>query len=250
MVREGKPILTTEQALSTNSPKTRNVILSRLPEEQYALFARQWTPVEMPHNMRLGEPGQMVKHVYFPLSGMVSVDALTERGDSVEVGVIGREGLAGLSGVLDQPQMAHSVIMQAPGSGLRIRSSIVREEFLKGGVLAEEIHKFIYLQLVQTSQTALCNRLHPVDARMARWLLTASDRIESELLSLTQEFLAQMLGSRRSTVTVAAGDLQRQRLIDYSRGRIQILNRAGLEGVACECYGIVRRAYARVLESA
>ena len=116
---------------------------------------------------------------------------------------------------------------------------------MKGGIFAELVHRFIYLQLVQTSQSALCNRLHPVDARMARWMLTASDRLESPLLFLTQEFLAQMLGSRRSTVTVAAGNLQRQGLIDYARGRIQILNRPGLEQVSCECYQIVRTAYER-----
>jgi CRP-like cAMP-binding protein len=137
--------------------------------------------------------------------------------------------------------------MQGAGTGLRVRTHLVREEFLKGGLFAELIHQFIYLQMVQTAQSALCNRLHPVDARMARWMLTAGDRLESPQLNLTQEFLAQMLGSRRSTVTVAAGNLQRQGLIDYSRGRIKILDRAGLELVACECYGIVRTAYERVL---
>jgi CRP-like cAMP-binding protein len=223
------------------------MILQRMPEETYAVVARSMVPVDLPSGMRLSEPNQPVRYVYFPVSGLISVDALTKKGESVEVGVIGREGLAGLPGLLGELQMEHSVIMQGAGAGLRIRSHIVRDEFLKGGVFADLVHQCIYLQMVQTAQSALCNRLHPVDARMARWMLTASDRLESPMLNLTQEFLAQMLGSRRSTVTVAAGNLQRQRLIDYSRGRIQILDRPGLELVACECYGIVRNAYERVL---
>lgn len=143
--------------------------------------------------------------------------------------------------------MHHAVEVQGAGFGLRIRSSILREEFLKGGVFAALVHEFIYLQMVQTSQSALCNRLHPVEARLARWLLTSADRSESELLMLTQEFLAQMLGSRRSTVTVAAGVLQRQGMIGYKRGKIHIADRVKLESAACECYQIVRAAYDRVL---
>ena len=220
-----------------------------MPEDQYAALARHLVPVDLPSGMHLGEPNVPVRHVYFPLSGLISVDALTNKGESVEVGVIGREGFSGVVSLLGEQQMEHSVIMQGSGTGLRLRASILREEFLKGGPLMELVHKFLYLQIVQTSQSALCNRLHPVDMRMARWMLTASDRLESSTLNLTQEFLAQMLGSRRSTVTVAAGQLQRQGLIDYARGRIQILDRPGLEGVACECYQIVASAYTRVIGS-
>jgi CRP-like cAMP-binding protein len=223
------------------------MILQRMPEETFAAIARSLVPVDLPSGMRLSEPNLPVRYVYCPVSGLISVDALTKKGESVEVGVVGREGLAGFAGLLGEIQMEHSVIMQGAGTGLRVRAQIVRDEFLKGGVFAELIHQFLYLQMVQTAQSALCNRLHPVDARMARWMLTASDRLESPQLNLTQEFLAQMLGSRRSTVTVAAGNLQRQRLIDYSRGRIKILDRPGMEQVACECYGIVRAAYERVL---
>ncbi|ADW68195.1 transcriptional regulator, Crp/Fnr family [Granulicella tundricola MP5ACTX9] len=233
--------------MMNNPGRPRNLILARMPEEQFAAIARSLVPCDMPSGMKLAEPNQPVKHIYFPVSGLISIDALTAKGESVEVGVVGREGFSGMSGLLGEPQMAHSVIIQGAGAGLRIRTQILRDEFLKGGVFADLVHQFLYLQFVQTSQSALCNRLHPVDARMARWMLTASDRIESSTLNLTQEFLAQMLGSRRSTVTVAAGELQRQGLIDYTRGRIKILDRAGMESVACECYQIVRSAYVRVL---
>jgi hypothetical protein len=144
--------------------------------------------------------------------------------------------------------MSHSVIMQGSGEGSRIRSSVVRAEFLKGGMLQRLVHAFAYLQLVQITQSVLCNRMHEVEARLARWLLSSADRMESEYLHLTQEFLSQMLGVQRSTVTVAAGDLQRNGMIGYSRGRIHILDRPGLTAKACECYGIVNTSYNRVLK--
>jgi CRP-like cAMP-binding protein len=145
--------------------------------------------------------------------------------------------------------MSHSVIIQGIGEGLRIRSSIVRDEFLKGGVLQQLVHAFTYLQLVQVTQSVLCNRLHDVEARLARWLLTSADRMESESLNLTQEFLAQMLGVQRSTVTVAAGELQRAGVIGYSRGKINLLDRVALTKRACECYSIVSASYERILKA-
>jgi CRP-like cAMP-binding protein len=214
-----------------------------MPEAQYAAISRFLVPVDLPLGFRLSEPNQPVEHIYFLVGGLVSVDALTEKGESVEVGVLGREGFSGVSGLLGHPQMSHSVVMQGAGAGLRIRTSIVREEFLKGGPFAQLVHSFLYMQMVQMAQCVLCNRLHPIEARMARWMLTACDRMQTDTLRLTQEFLAQMLGSRRSTVTVAAGKLQSEGYIDYRRGNVHIVSRAGLESVACECYGIVRSTY-------
>ena len=227
--------------------RPRNAILSQLPDEEYAALAKHLLAVDLPLNKRLSEPNQPIEYVYFLNSGLISTDAMTKTGESVEVGVIGREGFSGMPALLDQPQMSHSVIMQGVGDGFRIRSSIVREEFLKGGMLQRLVHSFAYLQMVQMTQSVLCNRLHQVEARLARWLLTSADRMESESLNLTHEFLAQMLGVQRSTVTVAAGDLQRGGLIGYSRGKIDILDRKKLTGLACECYGIVSSAYDRVL---
>jgi len=231
------------------SPRPRNLILAQLPDAEYEILAKSLVPVELPLEMRLSEPNEPIEYIYFLNSGLISTDAVTEKGESVEVGVIGREGFAGLPALLAQPQMSHSVLMQGPGEGLRIRSSILRDQFVRGGVLQRLVHTFAYLQLVQTAQSVLCNRMHEVDARLARWLLTSADRMESDSLNLTQEFLAQMLGVQRSTVTVAAGDLQRAGMIGYSRGRIQILDREKLSRVACECYRIVTSSYRRVLQS-
>ncbi len=227
--------------------RPRNAILSQLPDEEYAALAKHMLAVDLPLEKRLSEPNLPIEYIYFLNTGLISTDATTKDGDSVEVGVIGREGFSGLPALLNQPQMSHMVVMQGIGDGFRIRSSIVCEEFLKGGVLQKLVYSFAYLQMVQMAQSVLCNRLHQVDARLARWLLTSSDRMESDLLNLTHEFLAQMLGVQRSTVSVAAGDLQRAGLIGYSRGRIEILDRKKLTGLACECYGIVSSAYARVL---
>jgi CRP-like cAMP-binding protein len=231
------------------SVRPRNLILAQLPDDEYASLLKFLTPVDLPLGMQLSEPNHPIECVYFLNSGLISTDALTEKGESVEVGVIGREGFAGLPALLDQPQMSHSVLIQGAGEGLRIRSLIVRDEFMKGGMFQQMVHAFIYLQMVQVTQSVLCNRMHEVDARLARWLLTSADRMESESLHLTQEFLAQMLGVQRSTVTVAAGELQRAGMIGYSRGKINILDRPALTKVACECYDIVTVSYQRILQA-
>ena len=223
-------------------------MLAQLPDAEYEALAKFLVPVDLPLGQKLSDPNQPIEYIYFLNTGLISTDALTEKGETVEVGLIGREGFAGLPALLDQPQMSHVVVMQGIGDGLRIRSSIVREQFLKGGMLQQLVHSFAYLQLVQTTQSVLCNRMHSVEERLARWLLSSADRMESEALNLTQEFLAQMLGAQRSTVTVAAGNMQRDGLIGYSRGKIQILDRPKLEGTTCECYGIVRSSYDRILE--
>ncbi|HEX9200243.1 MAG TPA: Crp/Fnr family transcriptional regulator [Acidobacteriaceae bacterium] len=232
-----------------NSTRPRNLILSQLPPDEFAALSKHLVPVELPLERQLSEPNQPIDYLYFLNSGLISTDAVTLKGEQVEVGLIGREGFSGLPALLDQPQMSHTVIMQGSGEGYRIRSSVVRSEFLKGGTLQKLVHAFAYLQLVQITQSVLCNRLHEVEARLARWLLSSADRMESETLHLTQEFLAQMLGVQRSTVTVAAGEMQRNGIIGYSRGRIHILDRPGLTAKACECYGIVNSSYDRLLKN-
>lgn len=247
MSREESSTLVSERNPQTAPPRPRNLILAQLPAEEYAAIARHLTPVELPLGKRLSEPNLPVDYIFLPNTGLISTDSVTLSGEQVEVGVIGREGFSGLAALLEQPQMSHSVIMQGAGEGFRIRASIFRAEFLKCGYLQKLVHAFIYLQFVQITQSVLCNRLHEVEARLARWLLTSADRTEAESLHLTQEFLSQMLGVQRSTVTVAAGELQRAGLIGYSRGHIHILDRPGLTQRTCECYSIVNASYNRIL---
>jgi CRP-like cAMP-binding protein len=237
------------QSIDTGpSSRPRNVILSQLPETEYAALARFLVHVDLPLNTKLSEPNEPIEYVYFLNTGLISTDAVTKNGESVEVGVIGREGFSGLPALLDQPQMSHTVVIQGQGDGYRIRSSIVRDQFKKGGVFTQLVHAFSYLQMVQVTQSVLCNRMHEVESRLSRWLLTSADRTESEELNLTQEFLAQMLGVQRSTVTVAASTLQRAGFISYTRGRIQILDRHNLAKAACECYNVVCESYQRMLK--
>jgi len=244
---EESSALVTDRTAQLHALRPRNLILCQLPPDEYSAIARYLTPVELPLGKCLSEPNQPVDYLYFPNAGMISTDAVTLSGEQVEVGVIGREGFSGLSALFDQPQMSHSVMMQGAGEGYRIRASVVRAEFLKGGTLQKLVHAFIYLQIAQITQSVLCNRLHEVEGRLARALLASADRMETESLHLTQEFLSQMLGVQRSTVTVAAGELQRAGLIGYSRGHVHILDRAGLAERACECYSIVNATYKRVL---
>ena len=248
MSREESSTLVTDRIAQPPASRPRNLILAQLPAEEYAAIARHLTPIDLPLGKRLSEPNLPVDHIFFPNTGLISTVSVALSGEQVEVGVIGREGFSGVVALFDQPQMSHSVLMQGAGEGLRIRSSLLRTEFLKGGVLQKLVHAFLYLQMAQITQSVLCNRLHEVEARLARWLLTSADRAETESARLTQEFLSQMLGVQRSTVTVAAGELQRAGLIGYSRGRIQILDRPGLTQRTCECYSIVNAAYDRILK--
>jgi CRP-like cAMP-binding protein len=246
---EGILMPASQTASPAHSTRPRNVILAQLSAEEYGALAKHLVPVDLPLAKRLSEPNQPIEYIYFLNNGLISTDVVTAGGEQVEIGVIGREGFAGLPALLGQPQMSHSVLIQGAGDGFRIRASVVRAEFVKGGTLQKLVHAFAYLQMVQITQSVLCNRMHEVEHRLARWLLTSADRMESEALHLTQEFLSEMLGVQRSTVTVAAGELQRDGLIGYSRGRIHILNRAGLVARTCECYGAVNSAYDRLLKA-
>jgi CRP-like cAMP-binding protein len=229
------------------SSRPRNIILSQLPDPEFRALAKYLVAVDLPLGFKLSQPNEPIEYVYFLDSGLVSVDTLTRAGESVEVGVIGREGLSGFPALFGQPQMSHSVVMQGIGRGYRIRASIARDEFRKGGVFQQLAHAFLYLQMIQVAQAVLCNTMHGVERRLARWLLTSADRMESDELSLTHEFLAQMLGVQRSTVTVAASTLQREGLIGYSRGKIHLRDRHHLARAACECYETICSAYDRIL---
>jgi CRP-like cAMP-binding protein len=205
--------------------------------------------IDLPQSTSLLKPLQPITWIYFIERGMASITGATEEGEAVEVGVIGREGLVGVSALLGQPQGQNAILMQGSGTGYRIRASILREHFMRSTHLQQLVHDFLYVQMTQATQLIVCNRVHEVEARLARWLLLAAGLMETTNIHLTQEFLSQMLGTRRSTVTVAAGALQRSGMIGYSRGRVEILNRDLLEGSSCECYSIIRDMYLRIYPS-
>jgi CRP-like cAMP-binding protein len=240
-----------DQPVSSNHFSTafRNFTLARAPKSLIDELSPHLLRVDLPQSTSLVKPLQPITWIYFLEHGMASITGATEEGEAVEVGVIGREGLVGVSALLGQPQAQNTILMQGAGSGYRIRASTLREHFLRSTPLQQLVHDFLYLQLTQATQLIVCNRVHEVEARLARWLLMAAALMETSNIHLTQEFLSQMLGTRRSTVTVAAGALQRSGMIGYSRGRVQIVNRDLLEGSSCECYSIIRDMYLRIYPS-
>jgi CRP-like cAMP-binding protein len=231
-----------------NSSRPDNYILANLPEREYAQLSKSLVRVDLPIGFQFASAGDHTDYIYFPTAGVVSTTAVTSAGEVVEIGMTGGDGLIGIQALLGQTESKHSIVMQIAGQGLRTKVSVARELIAEQGQFTELFYENVHLQMLQMGQSALCNRLHEVKARLARWLLTASDRNRSEQLGLTQEFLSQMLGSRRSTVTVMAGELQREGLIEYTRGKISITNREDLEHVACECYQIVSSAYKKALQ--
>ena len=228
----------------------RNRILNGLLEETIARLRPDLEAIDMPLGFKIFEPDEKIPFVYFPENSMASVVANTDDGQCVEIGVIGYEGAAGLDVVFSVDSNPHDCMIQLADGAHRIRTDKVRAEFAMGGDFQARILLFNYQLMAQVSQTTLCNRLHQVEARLARWLLMCRDRAESNVLLLTQEFIATMLGVTRVSVSVAATALQSLKLIKYSRGRIEILDNPGLEEFTCECYAAVKKEYDRTNSAA
>lgn len=225
----------------------KNRLLAGLPPEDLAQLIEHLEPVALPKKQVLYEVGAPLDHVYFIEEGLASVLTTMEDGGSSEVGMVGPEGLVGASALLGGSVSAQYVVMQLPGRGHHIAARHCKSIFDDSPRVRQVVLRFIEDLLNLSSQTAGCNRLHSVEQRSARWLLMASDRIRSNVLPLTQEFLAAMLGVRRSGVSEAASELQRSGLIHYRRGQITIIDRAGLEDTACECYQLDKRRVERLL---
>ncbi len=217
-----------------------NYLLSRLRREDY----RQLLPYLRYVSFKLGDIvydyGSQQRHVYFPTTCLVSLLYTTEDGSTAEVGLTGNDGAVGVGLLLGSATTTNRAVVQVAGGAIEMNASIAREEFARGGFFQILLLRYIQALLTQVSQTAVCNRLHSMEKRLCRWLLLSHDRVRSEELLMTQEFIANMLGGRRESVTVAAGRLQDAGLIHYARGHIRILDRRGLEAGACECYRVVK----------
>jgi CRP-like cAMP-binding protein len=217
-----------------------NVILLSLPDEEYNLLRPHLEPADLPQYDILHEPGEKIDFAYFLNEGMTSLVALSADGRSVEVGIVGREGMVGMPLTVGLLRGTFRAIMQMSGSGVRIRSDVFQEILLCASTLQSELSRFALMHGMQVAQLAACNRLHEIEQRLARWLLMCQDRVDSPVLPLTHEFLAQMLGTGRPSVSLAAGALENAGLIENLRGTVKILNRKSLEEAACECYGVVQ----------
>jgi CRP-like cAMP-binding protein len=218
-----------------------NEILLSLPARDRESLLPRLELVRLKTHLVLHEPGDTLKSAYFCNTGLVSVLSVFEDGKSVEVGLVGKEGFVGLPLVAGFRTAATRAIAQIDGSAFRVDGKTLMDVLVECPKLERQLQRFSQIMAMQVTQIAACNRLHEVDERLARWLLMSADRIGSNSLPLTQEFLAQMLGTRRSSVTVAAGMLQKAGLIAHTRGDVKIIDRPLLEEAACECYGIMRR---------
>jgi CRP-like cAMP-binding protein len=217
-----------------------NLILLSLPDKEFNLLRPHLEPVDLPQHKILHEPGEKIDFAYFLNDGMTSLVALSHDGRSVEVGIVGKEGMVGMSLSAGLQREIFRTIMQMSGSGMRIRSEVFQDILLSAPALHSKLGRFALVHGMQVAQLAACNRLHGIDQRLARWLLMCQDRFDSQLLPLTHEFLAQMLGTGRPSVSLAAGVLENAGLIENLRGTVKILNRKSLEAVACECYGVIQ----------
>ena len=230
-----------------NLPKQqpyRNRVLAALPKAELNRLQRHFSPVTLEQEKTLLDG--KTSHAYFLEEGIASVVVSVKNGNTVEVGIIGIDGVVGLPILLGTDGAPGRTFVQIAGSGFRIKADVLKEEFERPSQLRRHLQRYMQGFMVQTAQTAVCNRMHNIEERLARWLLSCRDRTESDKLHLTHDFLGQMLGAPRTTVTLAAGLLHRAGLIDHSRGVVTIKDRPAMEEAACECYSIVRDEFKRL----
>jgi CRP-like cAMP-binding protein len=217
-----------------------NRLLASLPKKEYQRLLPELEQVTLPFAEVLYESGAPIRHVYFPNDSIVSLLAEVEDRASLEVGIVGNDGMAGINVFMGVNTARHRAVVQGAGTALRMKAATLRKESSRVGSLHRLLQRYSHSLLTQASQSAACNRFHRVNARLARWLLMTHDRLDADEFRVTQEFMSTMLGVRREGVTGAASILQKEELISYSRGQVRILNRAGLEAVSCKCYRIIR----------
>jgi CRP-like cAMP-binding protein len=228
---------------------TGNHILDSLPAEESKELVDKLKPVQLDQGEIIYRAREPIDHVYFPTTALLSWVATTENGEMIEAGITGYEGMSGALSFLGQNIAPYRVDVQLPGAVLKMRASAFKEAYDGSRALQGLLLNYTYTQLMQLSQSVVCNRYHTVVERLCRWLLTAHDRVKSDELQLTQEILANMIGARRPAVSIVTGTLQNAGLIRARRGKITIVDRQGMEDAACECYGIVREEFDRFLGS-
>jgi CRP-like cAMP-binding protein len=225
----------------------QNRLLAALPEQDWRRWLPHLEPVELPLGEVLYEPGDTLSHVYFPTNVIVSLLYVMENGSSAEIAVAGNEGLVGISLYMGGESTPSRAVVQSAGHAFRMKAEIIKEEFARNGPVLHLLLRYTQALITQMAQTAVCNRHHSLDQQLCRWLLLSLDRLYTNEVVMTQELISNMLGVRRERVTEAALKLQKAGIIRYSRGRITVLDRPGLEKLSCECYAVVKKEYDRLL---
>lgn len=231
-----------------NSKPPINRLLATLPQEDYQRLSPYLEPVELPQHKILYHAGEHYEYAYFPSHSIVSTVAIMENGATTEIGVIGNEGMVGLPIILDTSYTNSTAIVQVGNGGYRISSEQLQKELERQGALKRLLMRYVQARIIQLGQTAACNRYHNVEQRFARWLLTVQDNLQKNEFQLTQEFISQMLGVRRTGVTEVAKKFQKAGIITYKRGKIRIISPEKLEAHTCECYRLISKEFSRLLD--
>ena len=231
---------------SPHSPK-QNHLLDALPAADYARLLPHLELIPMPLGWAVYEAGGQMRYLYFPTTSIVSLLYVLENGASAEIAITGNEGLVGISLFMGGETTPSRAVVQSKGNGYRLRASVLKTEFALGGHLQYLALRYTQALITQMAQTAVCNRHHTLDQQLCRWLLLSLDRLPGNELLMTQELISNMLGVRREGVTAAAGKLQADGLVKYSRGHIVVLDRPKLEKRVCECYAVVKKEFDRLL---
>jgi CRP-like cAMP-binding protein len=224
---------------SSKNPRIANQLLAALPKKDYQKLQRHLEEIPLVFEEILYQPNVLISDVYFPNSGIISLLAAVNGRATLEVGLVGKEGLLGLAIFMGVNTSQNRAVVQGAGSAMKMKATALRKECSNGGVLPRLLGRYTHSLLTQITQAAVCNQFHLVDARLARWLLMTHDRMGDDEFQLTQEFLSNMLGVRREGVSRAATNLQKRKLITYSRGRLRVIDRPGLEATSCGCYEII-----------
>jgi len=225
-----------------------NRLLAALPVDEYQRLQPHLQPIDLKLRQILYGPGERASHVYFPYQSIVSLVSVMKDGRRVEVGLVGNEGMVSTETFMGGNGSPNEAMVQVADSGVRMETEILLKEFKRGGALQVALLRYAQSLFAQVSQCAACNRLHSIEKRLARWLLMVSDRTKTDKIPMTQEFLAFMLGSERSGVTLAAITLQEAKVIEYRRGKITIVDRVGLMAAACECYVVIKKTFDHFLD--
>jgi CRP-like cAMP-binding protein len=219
----------------------RNKLLLAIPDQEFRKIRSRLQFIELPHHLTLHQPHQSVRFAHFPNAGLISLVVELKDGRTAEAGLLGNEGASGMPAVLGLSRSPLREIVQIEGDAFRVRVNALRELLPSTPVFQATLNRYAAGLAMQVAQTAACNRLHKIEERLSRWLLIAQDRLDSGIVPITHDFLATMLGTDRPSVTVAAGMLQREGIIEYTRGFVRILNRKKLEWFACECYALIKQ---------
>ena len=232
-----------QSSVRTNSAgkPVLNKILQSISDSDYNSLRPHLEFVSLPNHLVLHEAGGTLEFAYFPNRGLISLVVVMKDGKTAEAGIVGNEGFTGTAAAVGLSRGPLRAVMQITGDGFRVKVGALQNTLQSAPHLQSTLNRYAAIRGMQVAQTAACNRLHDIEQRLARWLLMTQDRVDSESLAITHDFLATMLGTDRPTVSVAAGVLQKKELIEYSRGAVQIINRKKLEGCACECYGVIRQ---------